>query len=78
MTPKQKVLRKFPKAHAYLHGQYWHYVTQTRESGIVLGCATSRKGAWADAAQSSDVTGATDLADEGAPHSPSRNQGEGD
>lgn len=54
MTPKQRVLKKYPKAHAYKHGLYWHYVTKTRESGVVLGCANSRRSAWASAAQRVD------------------------
>jgi hypothetical protein len=52
MTPKQKVLKKFPKAHSYRWGlPRRYYVTETRESGVVI--ATSEKSfrdAWAQAA----------------------------
>ncbi len=66
MTPKHKVLLKFPKAHAYQHG-YRHYVTQTKESGIVLGTANSRKLAWELASRSAAVTGVLDRSDDYVP-----------
>ncbi len=57
MTPKQKVPKKFPKAHAYYHAPgYRHYVTQTKGSGVVLGTANSRKLAWEMAARRVDGT----------------------
>lgn len=53
MTPKKRVLKAFPKAHAYtMPTTGRHYVTQTRASGIVLAFSDkSRRDAWRWAAE---------------------------